>query len=424
MFTGPAMKELPRSMPLFRPEALESKRSQLFGDVLLPTPNSIKKLTIGTAISLLLLVALSIFGSVTRRVDAVGWVEYWPQAAEIKSNRSGVITDILVKEGEAVSPGQPIVALASQRSSRIVSDIDSFNVQNLESRKRQLLERVASVRALAAYERSKLERSIEGYRRELVRLKERFQLNADKIQIAQADFDRKSELRKTGLISQIDMESARSQLLDAKSQALDIQQQTEGATIALHAALDDLRALPMNSDLQAADLEAQAQIVDRQLVDAFEQQDATISSPIAGTVTAIVSAVGSSVSIGELIVTIIPAGAELRAELVVPSRAAGFLREGMPLLIRYDAYPYQKYGQHHASIESVSKTIIPPEDQKGPIRLSDPAYRVIAALSEERIEAYGTSIQLRRGMTFKAKITQEKKRIFQWIFDPLLAAGQ
>jgi membrane fusion protein len=40
----------------------------------------------------------------------------------------------------------------------------------------------------------------------------------------------------------------------------------------------------------------------------------------------------------------VPSGARLLAHLYAPSSAVGFLRADQPVLLRYDAFPYQKYG--------------------------------------------------------------------------------
>jgi membrane fusion protein len=122
------------------------------------------------------------------------------------------------------------------------------------------------------------------------------------------------------------------------------------------------------------------------------------------------------------VLSIIPTGSLLQAELLVPTHAAGFLRQGQEVRLRYDAFPYQKFGLYRAAISSISRTVSHPEDQVGPARLSVPAYRVIAGLETQYVTAYGSELPLQPGLTLRADIVRDRRRILEWIFDPLIAA--
>src|SRR2546426_11673115 len=65
-----------------------------------------------------------------------------------------------------------------------------------------------------------------------------------------------------------------------------------------------------------------------------------------GTVTTVLAEVGQTVTPAQPIVSILPRGAALEASLYVPSRAVGFVEVGQQVLMRYQAYPYQKFGQY------------------------------------------------------------------------------
>ena len=45
--------------------------------------------------------------------------------------------------------------------------------------------------------------------------------------------------------------------------------------------------------------------------------------------------------------SLVPAGAQLQAHLYAPSSAVGFVRAEQPVLLRYQAFPYQKFGHQH-----------------------------------------------------------------------------
>ncbi len=51
-------------------------------------------------------------------------------------------------------------------------------------------------------------------------------------------------------------------------------------------------------------------------------------------------------------------------------------------------------------------------------------FRVRVTLDRDQIEAYGSTIRLRPGLTLSADIELDRRRLIDWMFDPLYALGQ
>ncbi len=83
-------------------------------------------------------------------------------------------------------------------------------------------------------------------------------------------------------------------------------------------------------------------------------------APQAGAITALQAAAGGSVGSAEPLMTLVPEGAELEARLYGPSRSIGFVRPGQRVLLRYEAYPYQKFGYYEGVVKSVSRATVGP----------------------------------------------------------------
>jgi membrane fusion protein len=112
----------------------------------------------------------------------------------------------------------------------------------------------------------------------------------------------------------------------------------------------------------------------------------------------------------------------LKAELLVPSRAIGFVRVGQPVSIRYDAFPYQNFGRYEGTITEISHNILTRSDvSSAPITLEEPVYRVTAALDRQDIRAYGKSLSLQAGMLLKGDVILDKRSLMRWVLDPLLS---
>ena len=147
-----------------------------------------------------------------------------------------------------------------------------------------------------------------------------------------------------------------------------------------------------------------------------------IRAPMAGRVTALQASVGKVAEPNQLQLEIVPSSSTLRAELFVPSRAIGFVREGQRVSIRYAAFPYENFGRYAGTIVEISKNILTSSDSpSAPIELKQPAYRVTATLDRQDIDAYGKRMPLQAGMLLEADIVLDRRSLMKWVLDPLLS---
>ena len=112
---------------------------------------------------------------------------------------------------------------------------------------------------------------------------------------------------------------------------------------------------------------------------------------------------------------------------MVPSRAIGFIRNGERVVLRYQAYPYQKFGQQYGRVADVSRSALSPQEVAnltGQPNVQEQHYRVVVALARQDIVAYGRNEQLRPGMALEADVLIDKRRLIEWVLEPLFALGR
>ena len=126
---------------------------------------------------------------------------------------------------------------------------------------------------------------------------------------------------------------------------------------------------------------------------------------------------GQAVYAGQPIISILPSGSELRAQLLVPSSAIGFIKNGDRVLLRYQAYPYQKFGMHRGTVMRISRSASTVTQEQGVAR--QPVYRVLVSLDRQDVLAYGKPETLRPGMQLEADIMGERRRLYEWLLEPL-----
>lgn len=102
---------------------------------------------------------------------------------------------------------------------------------------------------------------------------------------------------------------------------------------------------------------------------------------------------------------------------MVPSAAIGFVKPGDRVLLRYQAYPYQKFGSHEGKVLRVSRSATPLPNSAG--ANSEPMYRVLVSLHQQSVQAYGHPEALLPGMRLEADVMGERRRLFEWVLEPL-----
>jgi membrane fusion protein len=124
------------------------------------------------------------------------------------------------------------------------------------------------------------------------------------------------------------------------------------------------------------------------------------------------------------LVSIMPDGSELLAELLVPTRAAGFIKPGDEVRLQVEAYPFERFGFVMGNVASVSHSVLTPGEFLAPIEIKEAVYRVRVALSRDFVMAYGKKAQLRPGMSLRADIVIDRKPLWRQLIDPMLAAAK
>jgi membrane fusion protein len=51
-------------------------------------------------------------------------------------------------------------------------------------------------------------------------------------------------------------------------------------------------------------------------------------------------------------------------------------------------------------------------------------YRINVQLADQSIRAYGEDIALKPGLTLTADVLQERRKVWEWVLEPVLAARQ
>ena len=141
-----------------------------------------------------------------------------------------------------------------------------------------------------------------------------------------------------------------------------------------------------------------------------------VAAPLDGTAAAVTAGVGQAVGTGAPLASVIPDGHPLRAELYLGSEAIGLLRTGQRVSLRYDAFPYQRYGLYGGSVVEVGRA---PSMGSGAGEGRRGLYRVVVAPDRATVRVEGAETVLQAGMDVRADVEVERRTLLRWLLSPL-----
>ncbi|WP_353929876.1 HlyD family efflux transporter periplasmic adaptor subunit [Okeanomitos corallinicola TIOX110] len=140
-----------------------------------------------------------------------------------------------------------------------------------------------------------------------------------------------------------------------------------------------------------------------------------VRSPIDGTIFELpIKKPGAVVQPGQMIAQIAPKGSTLILKAQMPSQQSGFVKVGMPVKIKFDAYPFQEYGISKGYITWISPNTKIDENSRTQIE----TYELEISLAEPYIQVGNKRVFLTPGQTANAEVIIRQRRVIDFILDP------
>ena len=336
----------------------------------------------------------------------------------ILPTRSGTVVELAVREGQRVQVGGLLAQIRTEED----SDQGLTSAEQIERaiarQDASLASQIDAANAAASAQQSQLTAQQAGLRSEIRQIQSQITIQQNLIETAQADLSRAQEVAERGFISQRDLQ-VREETLLARQQGLSqLNQSLSAKRAALTESERSSALIAAQARAQSADLAAARAQVGQQAASAEGTRSYAIRAPISGTVTALTARIGQPANPQNPLMTIVPAGAELQAELAVPSSAIGFVEEGQEVSLAIDAFPYQRFGTIKGEVLTVAESALSQQGANGEVVS---VYPVHVKLDSAAVTAFGRSEPLVSGMTLSARIVTEKQSLLEWLFKPLYA---
>ncbi len=412
--------------PLFRHEALAARRAPLLGEiVLMPGASSRWTALIALCVVLALVLLISL-GTYTRRSTVGGQLFPAEGLIRVTAPQPGVVVEQWVRDGQNVHRGDVLFVLSGDRAGPDTLDYQRGIATQIEARRRSLEEELRRSGAAEPVEAEQLRRRIASMRAETAQVaRQAEQLNLrivgaqDAVQRYEGLFKQGYASRDELLAKQAELTELRNRLQGNRRDALVLEREAA----ATQRELDTLRARYAN---QRSELERAVSTARQEFTEIEARRRILVAAPSDGQVTLTQAEVGQSVEPNRPLAHLLPSTTQLVARLYAPSRAAGFVKTGAPVLIRFDAFPYQQFGQHTGRVLSVSTAAVGGADIQGfaprPELVGETLFAINVSLPAQAIDNAGQRLPLQAGMRVEADLLHETRRLYEWILEPLYAA--
>lgn len=403
---------------LFRTEVLEARRDGWLGAISLAQPLGLWILTAFSSASALLVVLYLLFGTYTRRSTVEGNLVPTMGLSTVLAPAAGVVSQLYAEEGDLVEEGEFLAIVSFPRATFADGDTTTALEERLERRREALVSARSAQWERIAVQRRSLSEQLESARHERMQVESEISTRREQVRISNETLSRLRELEEDRFVSLLQIKQQESDALTRQSELQSLERQTFAAQRRILELEQSLKEL--SSQAQTADATHKTEIarLEQERLEGQARDALGIRAPLSGAISAQLVKPGQAVTAGQPLLTLLPGDGQLEAELLVPSRDIGFIEPGDRVILRYQPYPYQKFGHHQGTVARISRSAITAADL-GQAEASEPRYRITVVLSSQTVTAYGKHEVLKPGMLLEADILGERRQLLEWLLEPL-----
>nr|WP_298723409.1 HlyD family efflux transporter periplasmic adaptor subunit [uncultured Steroidobacter sp.] len=408
----------PRST-LFRQEAIDARRLSLVGESLAAHPVSYPRLTAISVGIVLALVLFACFGELARKAEVRGYLA--PSAGLIKvyAPLAGTLVERRVSEGQAVRRGDELFVVSPEGASTQLAETQATAIAQLEQRLKNLEAERADQQKLATVQASSLRESLISQERELRELDDSIALQRERAASAERIARRHAELLERHFVSQLDADQKYAESLEQQARLQELRRSRTQLERDIKAHRQELATTEISARQRLSEIERETLALAQERAEYQSRRSIVITAPADGTVTAIAGEIGQTVTDRTSLLAILPKDAELQAKLLVPSSSIGFIDIGDRVWLRYQAFPYQRFGSFNGEIVEIARTLMAPEELDLPVQATEPFYRVTVRLASQQVNTRAMDFPLQAGMQLDASLSLERRRLIEWAIEPL-----
>ncbi len=361
-----------------------------------------------------------------------------PQGKVLKLDAAvpGTVTAINIKEGQTVTKGQILLKLDSELARAELQQAQA-KLEGLHNRINQIELLKAQLQASSRTQQLQNQAQDSEQLAQLNQIQQRLNSNKKvhilekgRLKVAENDVKRHKFLWKQGAISKSKLEEVEGAMLERKRLSEQAQSDIEQATTEIAKQKSTNQRNHRTGELAILETQKQFKELQSQHVDVqseiaqtkkhifslqLQMQQRTLLAPTDGTIFQLsVNHAGAVLQPGQTVAQVAPKGVPIVFRAEISSQESGFLRVGMPVKLKFDAYPFQEYGVLEGNLHWISPDSKIVETPQG----KQENYELEITLNQNYIQNQNKRISLTPGQTATAEVIVRQRRIIDFLIDP------
>ena len=411
---------------LFRQEAINYQKAKWMGKALLIKGYSAWFVFLLSIVFIIVLVLAAIFGTYTRRINVPGEITTQPRAINLFSTQQGFIINSHVKVGDKVKKGDPIYELDVSQTTQL-GNVTQKTIESINNQIKNISEIIETLKENKQITLNALKQQIDEYNKfhqdSLLLVK-----NAEKgMSEMYESMQNYADYQKKGLINNEQFNNQRYLYYQQQNSYQFLQNQIIQENLSIIQLNSELVTKIADFDNKISEYQFQLNALQRQLTEVNAKGTLIISAPSDGRIESLSVTDGQMVKTDDSLAQLIPANTDsYYLVLWAPNESVPYISVNDKINIRYEAYPYQKFGQFSGKIMSISK--VPASSQEMSTYSSSPLsqnninyqayYKVMVSLDKQQMAKFNNKIKLTNGMKADITLFLEKRPIYQWMLSP------
>lgn len=357
----------------------------------------------GALIGIIVLVVWAYFAQIDQVTRATATVIASARTQDIQAVEGGVLTEILVKEGEEVTKGQLVVTLEEERAQAAVANASS-KIAALKA-KLARLEAEIYERPLRFPDDIKSYSEYVGNQTQLYnRRRQAIDQDVSSLQkmmvLAQQELSMNEPLLEYGDVSQADVIKLRRQVAEIQAQI------TNKRNKYFEEAQSEMTKAQEELDTGLEQLRDHSQVLEETKL--FAPTDGKVNNIL-------ITTIGGVVKPGEVIMEILPTSSDLIVEAKVSPVDIAYVKEQQAATVKLDAYDYSIFGAMNGTVTYISPDTLMEQTPKG----EEPYYRVQIKITGAEFAERSDEIVIKPGMTASVDIKAQERSVLSYLTKPI-----
>ncbi|MBV1786780.1 HlyD family type I secretion periplasmic adaptor subunit [Marinobacterium sp. D7] len=415
-----------------------------------PPPKMPRTILYSVATLFGILLVWSLFGQLDVVASAEGRLVPETYVKIVQPADSGIVREILVHEGQTVDAGQvlirmdPSLANADERWLRLEFELKQLQLRRIDAElsgkemvlkpgdSKDLYDQIA--RQLQAHKQAYLDTvatenaALEKAYHDLKAAQEILYRLEETLPVYKRNVLAFDQLAQKGYYSELAVEDKKRELLE-KQQELKAQKASvaslESTVLAGERRLDRLTS-SYRSNLQDERVDAESQFNRlREELQKLEHKSEflALKSPQKGIIKDMAThTIGTVVSPGTVLVTLVPHDESLQAEVYIKNEDVGFVHEGQEVKLKLAAYPFQKYGMITGTLVNIGADSVDlggNSTDSTNVGAGTSGYKALIRLNSQNLTTTGGQLELTPGMQLSADIHLGYRTVMEYLLSPI-----